>query len=125
MKCLSNQASALLGVAREILRVFLLAISDFFAITFGVSLGPDFALGFSFRNGLSARARLDKKIQGALSRVRMVGNDAVEPGMIDAQDDEETARGLFEILNLIVDALIAQPRRVDEMLGKLPRREGE
>jgi hypothetical protein len=68
---------------------------------------------------------LDKKIQGALSRVRMVGNDAVEPGMIDPQDDEETARGLFEILNLIVDALIAQPRRVDEMLGKLPRREGE
>jgi hypothetical protein len=68
---------------------------------------------------------LDEKIQGALARVRMVGDDAVEPGMIDSRDDEETARGLFEILNLIVDALIAQPRRVEEMLGKLPRREGE
>ena len=68
---------------------------------------------------------LDEKIQGALATVRMVGDDAVEPGMIDSRDDEETARGLFEILNLIVDALIAQPRRVDEMLGKLPRREGE
>ena len=64
---------------------------------------------------------LDEKIQGALARVRMVGDDTVEPGMIDSRDDEETARGLFEILNLIVDALIAQPRRVDEMLGKLPR----
>jgi hypothetical protein len=68
---------------------------------------------------------LDKKIQGALARVRMVGDDAVEPGIIDSRDDEETARGLFEILNIIVDSLIGQPRRVDEMLGKLPRRESE
>lgn len=32
-----------------------------------------------------------------------------------------TARALFEILNLIVDALLVQPRRVDLMLGKLPQ----
>jgi hypothetical protein len=66
---------------------------------------------------------LDEKIQVALQRVRMVGEDAVEPGMIDSGDGEETARALFEILNLIVDALLVQPRRVDEMLGKLPERE--
>jgi len=66
---------------------------------------------------------LDEKIQVALRRVRMVGEDAVAPGMIDSGDGEETARALFEILNLIVDALLVQPRRVDEMLGKLP--EGE
>ena len=63
---------------------------------------------------------LDDKIQVALRRVRMVGEDAVEPGLIDSGDGEETARALFEILNLIVDALLVQPRRVDEMLGKLP-----
>jgi len=66
---------------------------------------------------------LDDKIQIALRRVRMVGEDAVEPGMIDSGDGEETARALFEILNLIVDALLVQPRRVDEMLGKLPEEE--
>jgi hypothetical protein len=66
---------------------------------------------------------LDEKIQIALRRVRMVGEEAVEPGMIDSGDGEETARALFEILNLIVDALLVQPRRVDEMLGKLPERE--
>ena len=66
---------------------------------------------------------LDEKIQVALQRVRMVGEGAVEPGMIDSGDGDETARVLFEILNLIVDALMVQPRRVDEMLGKLPERE--
>jgi hypothetical protein len=66
---------------------------------------------------------LDDKIQIALERVRMVGDGAVEPGMIDSGDGEETARALFEILNLIVDALMVQPRRVDEMLGKLPQGE--
>jgi hypothetical protein len=66
---------------------------------------------------------LDEKIQIALERVRMVGDGAVEPGMIDSGDGEETARALFEILNLIVDALMVQPRRVDEMLGKLPQGE--
>ncbi len=65
------------------------------------------------------RRGLDEKIQVALRRVRMVGEGAVEPGMIDLRDGEETARVLFEILNLIVDALMVQPRRVDEMLGKL------
>lgn len=64
---------------------------------------------------------LDEKIQVALQRVGMVGEGAVEPGMIDPGDGEETARALFEILNLIVDALMVQPRRVDEMLGKLPQ----
>ncbi len=64
---------------------------------------------------------LDEKIQIALRRVRMVGEGAVPPGMIDSGDGEETARALFEILNLIVDALMVQPRRVDEMLGKLPQ----
>ena len=69
------------------------------------------------------RRGLDEKIQIALQRGRMGGEGAVEPGMIDSGDGDETARVLFEILNLIVDALMVQPRRVDEMLGKLPERE--
>jgi hypothetical protein len=64
---------------------------------------------------------LDEKIRVALQRVRMTGEGAVQPGVIDSGDGEETARALFGILNLIVDALMVQPRRVDEMLGKLPQ----
>ena len=75
------------------------------------------SLGYLNRRGL------DEKIQVALRRVRMGGEGAVEPGMIDPRDGEETARMLFEILNLIVEALLVQPRKVDEMLGKLPQKE--
>jgi hypothetical protein len=67
-----------------------------------------------------SRRGLDEKVQVALRRVRMTGEGAVSPGAIDSGDGGETARALFEILNLIVDALMVQPRRVDEMLGKLP-----
>lgn len=68
-----------------------------------------------------ANRGLDAKFQAALASVRMVGDDAVEPGKIDSRDDSETTMALFNLINLIVDALIAQPRRVDEILDKLPR----
>lgn len=63
---------------------------------------------------------LDAKFQTALLSVRMIGEEAVEPGQIDPGDDEETALVLFNLLNLIVDTLITQPRMVDEILERLP-----
>ena len=48
--------------------------------------------------------------------VRMIGEEAVNPGQIDPGDDEETALILFNLTNLIVDTLITQPRMVDEIL---------
>jgi len=63
---------------------------------------------------------LDVKIQMALDSVRVTGEEAVAPGVIDTRDDEETAIVLFNLLNLIVDALISQPRMVDNLLEKLP-----
>jgi hypothetical protein len=63
---------------------------------------------------------LDAKFQKALHSVRMIGEEAVEPGQIDPGDDEETALILFNLMNLIVDTLITQPRMVDEILEKLP-----
>ncbi|UCH57223.1 MAG: DUF4145 domain-containing protein [Candidatus Bathyarchaeota archaeon] len=63
---------------------------------------------------------LDVKFQKALQSVRMIGEDAVNPGQIDSRDDAETALILFNLLNLIVETLITQPRRVDEILEKLP-----
>ena len=63
---------------------------------------------------------MESKIQIALNSVRMTGEDAVTPGLIDSDDDEDTAMILFNIINLIVDALITQPKKVEELVDKLP-----
>ena len=63
---------------------------------------------------------LDIKIQKALNSVRVTGDEAIAPGLIDDRDDEETTLILFNIINLIVDALISQPRMVDDLLERLP-----
>jgi hypothetical protein len=63
---------------------------------------------------------LDIKLQKALNTVRMTGDEAIAPGLIDDRDDEETTIILFNIINIIVDALISQPRMVDDLLEKLP-----
>ena len=52
--------------------------------------------------------------------VRVIGNNAVHPGQIDLGDDVKTAIVLFELLNMIVESQIAQPKRVDEIFGRLP-----
>ncbi|GAH31873.1 unnamed protein product [marine sediment metagenome] len=63
---------------------------------------------------------LPEKIQKALDVVRVIGNNAVHPGQIDLRDDAETAIVLFELLNMIAESQIAQPKRVDEIFGRLP-----
>ncbi len=59
-------------------------------------------------------------IQQALDALRVIGNEAVHPGELDLEDDVETASGLFNLLNLIVEDRIEQPKRIAEMYAKLP-----
>ncbi len=63
---------------------------------------------------------LSVKIQKALDIVRVIGNDAVHPGQIDLNDDQDTAASLFELVNLIIEEKISEPRRLEEMYAKLP-----
>jgi len=63
---------------------------------------------------------LPEKIQKALDAVRVVGNNAVHPGELDLRDDKETALALFDLLNMIVEVMITQPKKVDEIYKKLP-----
>ena len=65
------------------------------------------------------RKGLPPKIQQALDIVRVVGNNAVHPGQLDLGDDVGTTEKLFELLNLIADAMITQPKHVSEMFDKL------
>jgi Domain of unknown function (DUF4145) len=62
---------------------------------------------------------LPLQVQQALDVVRVTGNNAVHPGMLDA-DDVETAAQLFPLLNVIVEYQISLPSRISEMFEALP-----
>jgi Domain of unknown function (DUF4145) len=63
---------------------------------------------------------LPVQVQQALDSLRVVGNNALHPGQMDLRDDRATAEALFGWLNFIVDQRIAQPKRLDELYGRLP-----
>jgi hypothetical protein len=66
------------------------------------------------------KSGLSMKIQQALDSVRVIGNNAVHPGQIDLKDDADTAIFLFESMNVIVEAMITQPKKIQEIFDKLP-----
>jgi hypothetical protein len=63
---------------------------------------------------------LPAKIQKAMDVVRIVGNEAVHPGEMDIKDDQETVKILFDLVNLVVEHMIARPKSVDELFERLP-----
>jgi len=63
---------------------------------------------------------LPEKIRRALDAVRVVGNNAVHPGKMDLRDDEDTALLLFDILNIVVDVMITQSKKIDEIYNRIP-----
>jgi len=69
--------------------------------------------------GLVAKG-LPLRIQKALDSVRVIGNEAIHPGELDLKDDAETANAIFNLLNMIVEVMITQPREVDNLYDKLP-----
>lgn len=52
--------------------------------------------------------------------MRVIGNEAIHPGVLDLRDDIDTANELFTLVNLIADAMITQPKRLDAMYEKIP-----
>jgi len=63
---------------------------------------------------------LNAKVQKALDIVRVTGNNAVHPGQIDLKDNRQTAVKLFELLNIIAEAMITQPKQIDALYDVLP-----
>jgi hypothetical protein len=70
--------------------------------------------------GALVKRGLDTRVQRALDVVRVVGNNAVHPGQIDLRDDKAIAIKLFDLVNLIVEAMIATPKHIETMYGALP-----
>ncbi len=64
---------------------------------------------------------LPEKIQKALDIVRLVGNNAVHPGLIVIEDNLEMASSLFELINIIAEKMISEPNRLNELYNSLPQ----
>lgn len=75
----------------------------------------DQAIGNLVKNGLPV------SVQQALDGVRVVGNNAVHPGVIDLNDSREFAVVLFDLVNHIADRMISEPKRIAEIYAKLPQ----
>jgi hypothetical protein len=67
------------------------------------------------KNGLSPA------IQQALDVVRVIGNSAVHPGLIDISDDRDTAIRLFGLINIIAHRMLTHEREVRELYEQLPQ----
>jgi len=81
-------------------------------------------LGESGKNINRDIAELVKKglpeiVQQSLDIVRVTGNDAVHPGQIET-DDSEVVIQLFNLTNVIVEYMIALPKRVSGIYSSLP-----
>lgn len=62
---------------------------------------------------------LSPKIQQALDLLRVVGNNAVHPGQIALDDDNDVAMKMFHVLNFIADELITKPKELDFLYSKI------
>ena len=58
-------------------------------------------------------------VQQSLDIVRVTGNDAVHPGQIDT-DNSETVGQLFDLVNIIIEYMIALPKKVSGIYSSLP-----
>lgn len=78
----------------------------------GKDLNKD--IGSLVKKGLSDR------IQKALDVVRVIGNESVHPGQIDLNDNQATTSKLFELVNIIADKMITEPKEIDKLFDGLP-----
>lgn len=63
---------------------------------------------------------LNQTIQKSLDVVRVIGNEAVHPGTIDLNDNPDTAIALFNLVNIITEAMITQPKMIKSLYESLP-----
>lgn len=63
---------------------------------------------------------LNPLVQQSLDIVRVIGNEAVHPGVIDLNDDRDTANQLFDLINSIADQMITHPNNIKKLYEQLP-----
>lgn len=70
--------------------------------------------------GSLVKKGLSPIVQKYLDIVRVIGNEAVHPGVIDIKDDIQICMALFELVNSIAEQMITHPKKVKELFDKLP-----
>ena len=63
---------------------------------------------------------LNPLVQKSLEVVRVIGDEAVHPGVLDLKDDRDTALQLLKFVNAISVQMISHPKNVEVMYQKLP-----
>lgn len=78
--------------------------------------------GKNINNDIAALVKkgLNPIIQKSLDVVRVIGNEAVHPGTIDLNDSPDTSIALFNLVNIITEAMITQPKMIESLYGSLP-----
>ena len=66
---------------------------------------------------------LNQSIVDALDALRVIGNNAVHPGEMDLSDDTDTALALFELINLIVEKMISDPKKIQAIHSSIPAKD--
>ncbi|MDF2537717.1 MAG: uncharacterized protein K0S76_738 [Herbinix sp.] len=64
---------------------------------------------------------LPVRVQQALDYIRVVGINAVHPGTIDLDDDNDKAGAMFVLINIIVNDMITQPKSIEALYSQLPQ----
>lgn len=71
---------------------------------------------------LAKKPEFGDRLIKAADTLRIAGNNAVHPGEMNEQDIDNICKGLFGLLNLIVQAGITQPKEWDAMYNGLPEK---
>jgi len=69
--------------------------------------------------GSLVKKGLPPTVQQSLDVVRVTGNHAVHPGQIDT-DDQRVVEALFTLVNVVVEYMVALPKRVGTLYSALP-----
>ena len=86
------------------------------------SLGETRSINDSIGN--LVKKGLDERVQQSLDIVRVTGNEAVHPGVIDFSDETDVGM-LFGLINVIAESLISQPKRIQNLYNNLPEKARE
>lgn len=76
--------------------------------------------GIDKKIGALVQKGLDPQVQKAMDVLRVVGNESVHPGQIDLEADDELLPALFNLVNIIVEQVIARPKHIGGLFAKLP-----
>lgn len=65
---------------------------------------------------------LNPLVQKSLDSLRITGNNAVHPGIINLTEESEKVIKLFDLLNFIADKMITEPKEVASFYDDLPEK---